>query len=278
MRRSTKLSLWIIFILLLIFILGRFNNNGVNLINPFINSTNNKNLAEIVNDVLKDEEGRYGIVIKNLKSNETFLLNEEEEFEPASLYKLKLMVLVFEQIKQDKLKEDEEISGNIEELNRYFKIPKEEAELKTGSLSFTINSALEQTITISHNYAAMILTKRIKADDLAVPVTPKEIAQFFENLYLGKIIDGDYSKKMLELLSRQKINDRIPKLLPEGTIVAHKTGDLGGFEHDTGIVFIPSGDYIFIALSESKIPDNAGEKIAELSKAVFDYFNKSITK
>lgn len=274
MTRTIKLSLWLIFILLAIFIFGRSWGKPDILLNPFINSSNNKGLSEVVNSILKDSEGRYGIVIKNLKTNETFTLNENEEFQPASLYKLKLMVGVFEQIKAGKLSSDDKVSGNIEELNRYFDIDPENAELKSGSLGFTVESALEQTITISHNYAAMILTKKINANKLAEPITAKEMAHFFENLYLGKTIDGDYSKKMLELLSRQKINDRIPKLLPEGTVVAHKTGDLGGFENDAGIVFHSSGDYIFIALSESKIPDKAGEKIAEVSKVVFEYFTQ----
>lgn len=268
MQRNAKLAIWLILLIFLFIIMAR-NPKG-ELINPLLKP----DLKKVAEDVLYQTQGRYGIVIKNLKTGETYLRSEKDKFDPGSLYKLKLMVLVFEQIKEGKLSEDDILSADIEQLNNFFEIAEEDQELKTGSIDFTIKSALEQMITISHNYAAFALTKKIQANNLAEPVTALEIATFFENLYQGKIIDGEYSKKMLELLARQKINDRIPKLLPEGVIVAHKTADLGSFEHDAGIVFTLNGDYVFVALSESNLPDGAGRNIAELSKAVYEYFTK----
>lgn len=243
-------------------------NPSGELISPFVKP----DLKKVADDALYKADGRYGIAIKNLKTGEAYFLHGKDKFDSGSLYKLKLMVLVFEQIKDGKLSEDDTLSADIGKLNKFFEIPEEDQELKTGIIDFTVKTALEQMITISHNYAALALTKKTEAKNLAEPITAEEIAAFFEDLYKGRIISEEYSKKMLELLSRQKINDRIPKLLPEGTIVAHKTADLGSFEHDGGIVFTPKGDYIIVALSESNIPDNAGRKIAELSRDVYEYF------
>ncbi len=78
---------------------------------------------------------------------------------------------------------------------------------------------------------------------------------------------------MLEILKRQRINDRIPKYLPDDLEVAHKTGELDGFKHDAGIVYTPKGDYLFIALSKSTSPAQAAERIALLSKEVYAYFD-----
>lgn len=279
MRASKKFFFWTIFIISAVIVLGNLGSseNG-DFFNPFISSetkgAQTTPLGNIVSSTLKGTEGKYGIFIKNLKTGEKFSLNDNQTFKPGSLYKLKLMVLVFEQIKEGKLSEDEVLTADIKELNDFFKIPKEDAEFADGTINFTIKSALEQMIVISHNYAAMALTKKTKANNLAADTTPKEIASFFEDLYNGRIIDGDYSKRMLELLSRQKINDRIPKYLPEEIKIAHKTGDIDFFEHDGGIVFTPKGDYIIVVFSESRIPDAAGRKIAELSKGVYEYFNK----
>lgn len=279
MRASKKFFFWTIFIISAVIVLGNLGSseNG-DFFNPFISSetkgAQTTPLGNIVSSTLKGTEGKYGIFIKNLKTGEKFSLNDNQTFKPGSLYKLKLMVLVFEQIKEGKLSEDEVLTADIKELNDFFKIPKEDAEFADGTIDFTIKSALEQMIVISHNYAAMALTKKTKANNLAADTTPKEIASFFEDLYSGRIIDGDYSKRMLELLSRQKINDRIPKYLPEEIKIAHKTGDIDFFEHDGGIVFTPKGDYIIVVFSESRIPDAAGRKIAELSKGVYEYFNK----
>lgn len=270
MRASSKLSLWIIFFLLLIFIIGLFNNKNSEFVNPLIKS----NLKETVEQSFKNTQGRYGIYIKNLKTGESFKLNENQKFEPGSLYKLKLMVLTFEQIQAGRLSEDDSLPADVKELNRIFKIASEEAELTEGVIEFSIKSALEQMITISHNYAALALTQKTKSDNLNLPITPNEVGSFFEDLYNGRIIDGDYSAKMMELLSRQKINDRIPKLLPPGVKAAHKTADFGLFEHDGGIVFSEKGDYIFVVLTESKSPQDADEKISQISKAVFEYFKR----
>lgn len=259
-------------------VLGNLGSQSEDLLNPYLTSESKgvatTPLGTIVSSVLQATEGRYGIFIKNLKTGESFSLKEGEKFASGSLYKLQLMVLTFEQIKQGKLSENESLVADTQELNKLFEISEEDAEFKEGVIQFSIKSALEQMITISHNYAALALTKKIAAKNPAEQISPKEIGNFFEDLYKGQVIDGDYSERMLELLSRQKINDRIPKLLPKEVRVVHKTADMGYFEHDGGIVFSPKGDYIFVVLTESKIPDAAGRKIAELSKEVYNYFNK----
>lgn len=290
MSRSIKLSLWIIFIILVILISGSLKKGNKEFVSPFaVNPFAKSDLKRVMEDVLKDTEGRYGIFIKNLKTNEKYFLNEHQTFEAGSLYKLWVMGAIFEKIKAGNLKEDKILSDKIEHLNIVFNIASDEAELKEGEIEMSVNSALEQMITISHNYAALLLSSEVGISKTAdflrrygfnessvgdeVKTTTSDVGKFFEKLYKGEIVDVDFSKQMLEILSRQKINDRIPKLLPEGIIVAHKTADIGFFEHDVGIVFTPKGDYIIVVLTETDFPQSAGERIADLSEAVFKYFN-----
>ena len=49
---------------------------------------------------------------------------------------------------------------------------------------------------------------------------------------------------MLDIMKRCQTNTRIPKNLPDGTVVAHKTGTLDKLNVDIGIVYTPKGDYI----------------------------------
>lgn len=270
MRRNIFALLLISTIILSIFIYSKINHQ-VTYINWKVQIAD---LSSIVETSLGQTQGKYGIYIKNLKTKEVYSKNRDSTFAPGSLYKLKMMQLTFQALKDGKLTEDQTISADIKALNQYFDIPDEDAELKDGIINFTVKSALEQMITISHNYAALILTKTLKANNLAVNITPLEIGQFFEKLYKGEIIDPENSAKMLDLLSRQKINDRIPKDLPTETKVAHKTADIDFFKHDGGIVYTPKGDYVIVVLTETNNPGQAGEKIGEISKAVYDYFNK----
>lgn len=290
MSRLIKLSLWIIFILVVIIFTGRFNDNKpIRLVNPFVKP----DLRMVIEDSLENTRGRFGIFIKNLKTKETYTLNEHQLFDAGSLYKIWVMGTIFKKIQSGEIKRDEQISGDVAELNQTFDISAEDAELTEGTINYTIPEAIEQMITISHNYAAFMLT--LKAGDQAInnflkeygfnessldppKTTAYDMAQFFVSLYEGKIVDEASSEEMLEILSRQKINDRIPKSLPAGVKVAHKTADLGFVENDAGIVFSdPSadgGDYVIVVLSETDSAPIATEDIAKLSKAVFDYFSQ----
>ena len=78
---------------------------------------------------------------------------------------------------------------------------------------------------------------------------------------------------MLGFLKGQQLNDVLPKYLPENIVVAHKTGNIDAFDNDAGIVYGPKGDYIIVLLSESDNPAGAEDRMAQLSKAVYDYFN-----
>src|SRR3990167_8323311 len=231
-------------------------------------------LKKEVEKVLQNTGGRYGIFIKNLSTDETFLQNEEFEFQPASLYKLWVMESVFEKIKGGIIKEDDLLVADVKALNKKFDLDKDEAEFQDGEINFSVKSAIEQMITISHNYAALALLDRLgSSENIPAKTTAKEVASFLEKLYAGETIDKEYSQRMMDILLRQTINDRIPKYLPAGTKVAHKTGDIGFFENDAGIVFSPKGDFIIVVLSEAEDPAKAGETIARISETAYKYFN-----
>lgn len=256
---------------------------------PF-KSESSRSLKGVVSSQLKDYKGDIGIYIKNLNSGESYKLNENQKFEAGSLYKLWVLGKIFEKINDGKLKEDDNLEADIEDINKRFDIDEEDAELKEGHLQFTITSAVEQMITISHNYASlMLLTKTsfaeiedflkrysLKSSTIKQPITTtsRDIGWYLEKIYKGELINKEYSQKMIEVLKRQKINDRLPKYLPEGLEIAHKTGDLGYFENDAGIVFSPKGNFLIVILTKSDLPEDAAEKIAQISKAVYDYFNK----
>lgn len=250
-------------------------------------------LKDIVDDVLVGAKGTYGIAIKNLKTGEDYYLNGHLSFETGSLYKLWVMVTVFQQIQEGRLTEEEALSRDVTALNREFGIDPSDAELTDGTINFIVRDALNQMITISHNYAALILTEKVKLSSVATFLrtngfkestvgingdapksTPSDIALFYEKLYRGKFADEQYTKRMVDLLKGQQLNDGLPKYLPAELQVAHKTGDIGWFKHDAGIVFTNQGDYIIVVMSESSSPPGAQERIALFSKAVYEYFTK----
>ncbi len=257
---------------------------------PLVKSIFKSGLEDVVKKELEGTTGQYSIYIKNLKTNEEYELDSHKLYEPASLYKLWVMGAVYEEVKNGTLKTTEVLSNDVKSLNEKFGIDEENAELTEGDFSMTVQQALNQMITISHNYSALLLMDRIRRVSVVTfmkendflestlgtepKTSARDIGLFYEKLYNGKIIDSNYSSIMMDILSKQTFNDRIPKYLPDNYKVAHKTGELGQVKHDAGVVFSPKGDYVIVLLSQSKSPKGAAEREALLSKAIFDYFQK----
>jgi beta-lactamase class A len=249
-------------------------------------------LKQVVDKALDGTTGTYAVAIKNLKTKESYYSDEHRIFDTGSLYKLWIMALVYEQIQNGQLKRDQVLSQDVVTLNKKFSIDPEFAELTEGSVTFTVGEALNQMITISHNYAALLLTEKIRLTTVAdflksnnlyesavgisggVPTsTAYDIGLFLEKLYSGEFANQQYTDEMISLLKKQQLNDGLPKLLSVKSEVAHKTGEIDGFKHDAGIVFTDFGDYIIVVMSESDYPLGAQERIASISKGVFDYFS-----
>lgn len=248
-------------------------------------------LAKTIKDALIGTTGTYAVAVKNLKTGESYFLNENRQFKTGSLYKLWVMATVFDQIEKGNLKTDEILSGDVENLNKKFNIPEDSVELKEGIVTLRVSDALTQMVTISHNYAAFLLIERIKLSTVGDYIKNKGFTQsviganlptstagdielFLEKLYKGELADKDSTEKMLDLLKKQKLNNKLPKDLPSGIIIAHKTGELDEFTHDAGIVYTPQSDYIIVVLTQSDMPDAAENRIIDISKNVFNYFSK----
>lgn len=245
-------------------------------------------LSDVVSKSLKEKKGTYAVAIKNLKTGESYYFNQDKVFASASLYKLWVMAEAYRLIEQGKLDPEKVLSADVSTLNNKFDIATDSAELTQGIVSARVTDAITQMIKISSNYSALLLVSEIKLSNVSQflsdfgfihsetgspPVTTAgDIADFYEKLYRGELANKESTKKMLDLLKNQTLNDRIPKYLPENLEIGHKTGELDSFKHDAGIVYSPKGDYIIVILSDTKDPQVAAEQEALLSKAVFEYF------
>lgn len=89
--------------------------------------------------------------------------------------------------------------------------------------------------------------------------TARDFGKLFDLIYEDKVSD---SNEILTIFKKQKINDIIPKLLPEGIDIAHKTGIFSLYLHDGGIVYKPNEPFILAVFTNRGDPTI----IAQLSK------------
>jgi beta-lactamase class A len=93
------------------------------------------------------------------------------------------------------------------------------------------------------------------ADGAYDVTTAADMASLFEQLLAGSVLSSGASQDMLDLLSDQLINNRLPADLPAGTKVAHKTGDLDALLHDAGVIYAPAGPIVVVVMTD-EITDN----------------------
>jgi len=107
--------------------------------------------------------------------------------------------------------------------------------------------------------------------------SPRDMNILLEKVFHGQIVDRATSDEILQILKECQTGlARIRGLLPEDTVVAHKTGTIGGTTNDTGIVFLPyRGDHLLITVFTKDAKAASAERdrvIAEISRYAYDYF------
>jgi beta-lactamase class A len=107
--------------------------------------------------------------------------------------------------------------------------------------------------------------------------SPREMNTLLQKLLAGEIVNRETSDEIINILKEcQTGYARIRGLLPEDTVVAHKTGTVGGSTNDTGIVYLPyNGGHLLITVltKGAKAPGAERERvIAEIARYAYDYF------
>lgn len=292
-------------------LLGNKDDQFSKLQSPDLSVLNSKSLAEdnikvVMGRYLKDHpevtdgsNGTFAIYINSLKDSDKFTYNENEVIESASLYKLIVLASILKYVEAGNINFNTVITSSIDHLASEYGGIDSGYENSTGDISYTIEQAMERVAQWSDNFASIMLTDEIfslengsttdnpladMARDLGmnntdfsspyITTTASDIDLYFEQVYAGHVIDKTASAKILDLLTLDQFNNRIPALLPKDIKVSHKTGDLDGILNDAGIVYPPRGQNYIIVLMGKDIndQDKAIDMEAKISKAVYDYF------
>ena len=251
-------------------------------------------LEQAVQDAItqwKDPLGgalEYGVVVHNLDTGDRFAVNEHTNVQTASVYKMFVMLAVYYDISQGNLTLDTPITLTPDAAD---------AE-EDGSLivpigqSLPVRDLLEYMITESNNTAALMLMLQVKiprlreivadygmtesdlSDSFNFQATPADLDTFLTALGNHKLLGDPYDQNMIDLMSRDKIRDRIPALLPPDTKVANKIGNLSNITNDAGIIYLPNGQRLVVAVMERNFADaQASYKfISEISLAAYNYY------
>lgn len=254
-------------------------------------------LSEVVGRYLEKYNIDCALVIKNLKTEETFKLSENKVFPSASIIKIFIMGEIFNKISKGHLSLDEKIV-----LSKKDVVPYSILSLLDEGHTFTLRELITLMIAQSENTSTDILTDKTSIESVNSFIqyygfkdtemqrkmidmkalregknnytSAEETADYLELLYNGKVVTEEYSKLMLAIMKKQLDNSALRRYLPDQVEIAHKTGEMWGVKHDAGIFFTPKGDYIFsmftsYAIEQYKFVDDF---IGEMAAGVMEYF------
>jgi beta-lactamase class A len=138
----------------------------------------------------------------------------------------------------------------------------------------TYDLALKKMRAGEYNYEGVSWSDREgSGNDLT---TPREMAVLCDAIEQGIGVSPAAREGIIDIMKRQKFNDRIPAGLPEKVEVAHKTGSIKGVRNDAGIVYAPGQPYVVALFSKRLADERAGvAALAELSRVVWQTFGES---
>ena len=222
---------------------------------------------------LKNLKGSWSVYVKNLKTDESILINEKAMY-AASLIKLFAMGAVLEQVKEGK-QDLQAVSSWISPMitvsdNGSFNLIVSRIGKKYVNRWIRQNGY--KNTKVIHDVGLDANNTVVRRKAVANRTTASDCGKLLESIYRGKCVSAAFSKQMLGLLKAQTKREKIPAGLSGGVSSANKTGETDEVSHDAAIVFTPNADYILVVMVTD--PGNAWNRdrdIAEVSRMVYRF-------
>jgi beta-lactamase class A len=276
------------------------------------NIDRNNELRDRIEQISQTAQGRVGVTATVLETGESVTLNGDQQFPMQSVYKFPIAMAVLAQVDQGHLKLDQKIRIEASDIVQDSQVLEEDSEGK----EFRLAQLLQYMVSESDSTACDALLRLIGGpqrvmeylsslgiNHIVVANTENEI-QFGQDptLQYRNYATPDAAVDLLRVFHegrglsdssqavlRQWMTEtstgpnRIKGLLPEGTVVAHKTGTSRTVEgvtaatNDAGLVTLPNGQHLAITVfvSDSRASSTIREEvIAKVAKAAWDEWSQ----
>jgi len=273
-----------------------------------------QSLADRVLPLVRAHDGKVAVAVKHLKTGESFAREGDTPMPTASLIKLPIMVEAYRQAAEGKINLDEPVTLKAED-----KVPGSgilTTHFSPGT-AISLRDAVRLMIAYSDNTATNLVLAKIGLPATAVTMekmglTNTKVHSFVfrqgtsifkersKEFGLGSTTAGEMIRLLEELHGKQLVtpaacdemlahlrtceDKRIPKLLPAGTKVAHKTGSVSAVRTAAGIIEAKSGPIALCVLTRDNkdqrwTDDNAAEVLtSKIALAVFEHFEGSVDR
>ena len=268
-----------------------------------------ESLEESINALLETKDATIGVAILAGDSGESISINGDTHLPMQSVFKYHLALAVLDQVDQGNLSLSDEFKITLQDLNNELWSPIRKNYPDGANL--TLAEILKFTIAYSDNVGCDVLIRMLGGPsvvekylhsngitDIAIEYNEVDMQAVWERQYENWTTANEavlalkkYYENKAELLSEESHQflwdtmkatgtgkDMIKGNLPEGTIVAHKTGSSGindagliAARNNIGVVFLPDGNYFYLSVSTESHTENK-KIIADIAKLTWNYF------
>jgi beta-lactamase class A len=234
-------------------------------------------LAQKLTDALRGFRGEVGVYVCHLPSGRSAAINADTLFPTASTVKIPIMIGLFDQIVQGKLKYGDEVvyrdslhydDGIVGSLKDGAKLPLSEVVMlmetvsdNTGSLwcqalaggGTAINAWLDR-----NGFPHTRVNSRTPGREAFRgrygwgQTTPRELADLLTYLRQGRAINPAASDRMYRNLCRQYWDGDGLSQLPAEVKVACKNGAVNRARSEVVLVHAPHGDYVYCLMTKNQ--------------------------
>lgn len=253
--------------------------------------------------------GVVGVVVLDPHTGEGLSIRGGERFPSASMIKVPILLEVFLRAEEGAFGLDDPLSMLAGDrapgagILRHFEAPAP-LSVRNAALLMTAMSDNTATNLLIAKVGARAVTDRMEA--LGYPesrlfrrvfgtaaesfdregserwgfgvTTPMELARMLASIERREAVTPEASTEMLRMLEAQQHRVGIPRLLPAGTRVAHKTGTLSAARHDCGILEADTRTLVLCIMTQENEDtrtawDNEAEWLqGDLARLVFEAF------
>ena len=253
------------------------------------------------------EQGRIGVAAYDLTSGRSVAVLGDQPFPFASTIKVAIAATFLEQVDAGRLRLSNPYPLMVPVPSRKFDGPV--APVRAGDY-YSAESLITMSLTRSNNQATDALLAAVGGpaavndwlrrtgnsgvhidrdiatlvrDDGAVnpattidprdSATPMAMVRMLTGLYQGRWLTSQSRGFLLDTMARCETGkNRIRALMPEGLVIAHKTGTLSNTASDIGIISMPDGRAIALAIyvTGQGNKTNRDWRIAEIARTIYE--------
>ena len=254
---------------------------------------------------IKESQADVAVAFLTLDGKTEYFFRADDSFHAASTMKIPVMIELFHQVKERRLRLTDTVTirnefHSIVDNSSFELDPKDDSETdlyKAEGETRELAYLCELMITKSSNLATNLLIEKLGVEDIRATVhslgadgmhvlrgvedqkayeqglnnttTARGLQVLLTAIAEGKAVDDDSSRAMVTILEKQTFKEGIPAGLPEGTRVAHKTGEITKIHHDAAIVYAPRPFVLVVLARGISDQKDSATLIADITKMLY---------